>query len=110
MYAVFRENTYPIDLNLSEHPNFQEFQHAHADQPGYKGTVIVAIGDGRYLSITLWQTEADMNAAHAPLGPVVERALESLMATPSKLLGTGRVVMNDLVRDLAPVSPKEIRN
>ena len=98
MYAVFRENTYPNDIDLTEHPNFHEFQAAHADRPGYKGTVVAEIGEGRYLSITLWQTEDDMNAARAALGPVVQRLLDPLMASPSKLLGTGRVVLNDSPR------------
>lgn len=53
MYAVFRENTYPADLKLAEHPDFQEFQRLHADRPGYAGTVVAEIGDGRYLSITM---------------------------------------------------------
>ncbi len=97
MYAVFRENTYPSDLDLSEHPRFQEFHRAHSDQPGYKGTVIVNIGDGRYLSVTLWQTEEDMKAARETLGPVVQGLLNPLMTSPSKLLGTGRAVVNDLI-------------
>ena len=33
MYAVFRENTYPPDLDLTEDANFHEFQKAHADRP-----------------------------------------------------------------------------
>ena len=96
MYAVFRENTYLTDLSLTEHPAFQEFHQAHADQPGYKGTVIADMGEGRFFSITLWQTEKDMHAARVFLGPVVQRLLGPLMTTPSKLLGTGRVVANDL--------------
>ena len=96
MYAVFSENIYPTNLNLTENPRFQEFQQAHADRSGYKGTVIADMGEGRYLSITLWETEENMHAARVSLGPVVQRLLDPLMTMPSRLLGTGRVVANDL--------------
>ena len=97
MYAVFRENTYPTDLELNEHPDFREFQQKHADQPGYLGTVVTDTGNGRFLGITLWATEADMKAAREVLGPVVRLLLDPLMAAPSELLGTGRVVVNDVI-------------
>ena len=97
MYAVFRENTYPADLELNEDPNFREFQQKHAEQSGYMGTVVTDTGAGRYLSITLWATEADMKAAREALGFVVGRLLDPLMTAPSKLLGTGRVIVNDVI-------------
>ena len=97
MYAVFRHNTYPIDLELDKDPNFRGFQQKHAGQPGYRGTVVTDVGNGQYLSITLWATEADMNAARDALGPVVGSLLDPLMTAPSKLLCTGRVVVNDVI-------------
>jgi hypothetical protein len=98
VYAVFRENTYPNDIEINRHPNFREFQQTHGEQPGYLGTVVSHIGDGRYLSITLWATEADMKAARETLGPVVGSLIDPLMVSPSKLLGTGRVVVNDIIK------------
>ena len=97
MYAVFRENTYPADFDPNTNPNFQEFHQAHAGQPGYRGTIVTDAGNGRFLSITLWETEDDMNSARQALGPVVGRLLDPMMVTPSKLHGTGRVVLNDTV-------------
>lgn len=96
MYAVFRETTYPADLAIPDSPEFQEFQAAHAERPGYKGTVVTDIGDGRYLTVTLWETAGDMHAAREALGPVVQRLLDPIMSEPSRLLGTGRVVVNDI--------------
>ena len=98
MYAVFRENTYPNELELDRDQNFREFQEKHADQPGYLGTVVADTGNGRHLSITLWATEAEMKAAREALGPVIGSLLDPLMVSPSKLLGTGRVVVNDVIR------------
>ena len=97
MFAVFRETTYPADLDLRESPEFQEFQKAHAERPGYKGTVVTDAGYGRFLTITLWETAEDMNAAREALGPVVARLLDPLMVSPSRLLGTGEVVINDII-------------
>jgi hypothetical protein len=37
-----------------------------------------------------------MAAARSALEPVVERLLNPMMTSPSKLLGTGCVVVNDL--------------
>lgn len=98
MYAVFRETTYAASPPIAEQREFQEFQEAHANRKGYKGTVVVDAGNGRLLTITLWETAEDMNDAREALGPIIERLLNPLMTSPSKLLGTGRVIVNDLVQ------------
>ena len=97
MYAVFRETSYAPDKPIYESQEFQKFQEAHAGRPGYKGTVVADVSSGRFLTLTLWETAEDMDSAREALGPVVQRLLEPLMTSPSKLLGTGPVVVNDLV-------------
>ena len=99
MYAVARETTYIPGAPVFRSPEFLEFQEAHAKRPGYRGTVVVDVGEGRYVTLTLWQTADDMNAAREALSPIVQRLLEPLMMAPSVLLGTGPVVVNDLVAD-----------
>jgi len=96
MYAVFRETTYPPDKPLHLQREFQEFQKAHAQRKGYRGTVVTDVGNGRYLTITIWETEADMNAARDALGPIVARLINPIMTSPAVLLGSGRVVVDDL--------------
>ena len=96
MYAVFRESTYAPDKPIHERPEFLEFQTMHADRRGYKGTVVAEVGGGRYLTVTLWETADDMAAAREALEPVVQGLLDPLMTSPSQLLGTGPVVVNDL--------------
>ena len=98
MYAVFRETNYAPDQPVDERSEFREFQTAHARRRGYQGTVVAEVGGGRYLTVTLWETAEDMAAAREALGPVVQRLLDPLMSAPSKLLGTGPVVVNDLAQ------------
>jgi hypothetical protein len=98
MHAVFREAKYAPDKPIHKSSEFQEFQAVHARQNGYQGTVVVEAGGGRYLTITLWETADDMASARETLGPVVQRLLDPLMTSPSQLLGTGPVVVNDLAQ------------
>ena len=65
---------------------------------GYAGTVVVEAGGGRFLTLTLWDTAEDMDAAREAMEPVVERHLNSLMTAPARLLASGSVVFNDLVQ------------
>jgi hypothetical protein len=61
------------------------------------GTIVADAGDGRLLTMTLWDTAENMDAARKALGPIVERFLNPFMTSPAQLHGTGRVVVNDLV-------------
>ena len=96
MHAVVRETRYAPDNRIQESPEFREFQKVHADRQGYRGTIVVDLDKGRFVTLTLWETEEDMAAARNALEPVVERLLNPMMTESSKLLGTGRVVVNDL--------------
>jgi hypothetical protein len=96
VHAVFRESGYAPSRPIYVTPEFREFQEAHAARPGYRGTIVADVGGGRFLTVTLWETADAMNAAREALSPVVERLLNPLMTSPSNLLGTGPVVVNDL--------------
>ncbi|HEY7894361.1 MAG TPA: hypothetical protein VIC24_05635 [Gemmatimonadaceae bacterium] len=96
MYAVVRDNTFDRAKLAAESAKIAEFQAAHARQPGYRGSVVVDIGSGRQISVTLWQSQADGEAARIALGPVIGRALVPLLATSSILVGVGDVVFDDL--------------
>jgi hypothetical protein len=96
LFAVFRETTYDSDKPMYESEQFGSFQQAHAARSGYKGTIVADTGNGRFLTVTLWETAEDMDSARVALGPIVQRLLDPMMTTPAKLLGTGRVVVNDL--------------
>ncbi len=96
MYAVFRETTYTPDTKIEETEAFKEFQDQHAKQRGYLGTVVTNVGEGRYLTVTLWESKKDMDDAREALASVVEGLLTPIMTSPAKLLGTGPVVVNDM--------------
>jgi len=96
MYAVVRETSYSPDKPIYEGQQFQQFQQEHSRLRGYQGTIVVEIGSGRFITLTLWQTLEDMTDAREAMGPVVERLLNPLMIAPAKLLGTGAVVVNDI--------------
>jgi hypothetical protein len=97
MYAVFRETTYTPDEKMEETEAFKAFQDKHAQQSGYLGTVVTNVGEGHYLTVTLWQSKKNMDDAREALTPVVEDLLNPIMTAPAKLLGTGPVVVNDII-------------
>jgi hypothetical protein len=96
MHAVFRETSYPSSVPIQETAEFREFQRLHAGRPGYCGTVVAAVGDGRHLTMTLWRSAEDMQAAREALEPVIGALIAPRMTAPSVLLGTGHVVAMDI--------------
>ncbi|HEX5353626.1 MAG TPA: hypothetical protein VFW60_06070 [Rhodanobacteraceae bacterium] len=96
MFAVIRDTTYPADKPLGQQPEFKAFQGKHATQPGYRGTVVTHLGNGRHLTVTLWDTAEHMNAAREAIGPAVKTLIEPIMTAPAKLLGTGEVAYTDI--------------
>ena len=96
MYAVVRETNYSADKPIHRSQPFREFQQEHSRLRGSQGTIVVDVGSGRFITLSLWQTLEDMTAAREAMGPVVERLLNPLMTSPAKLLGTGAVVLDDI--------------
>ncbi len=100
MYAIVRENTFDT-AKLAQGANaMAEFQELHAQQPGYTGTIVVDAGDGRQLSINLWESEEHASAALPAMVPAVRRLVEPMMAAPSRAVGAGPVVLTDVTRAL----------
>ena len=99
MYAVVRETTYPNDRPLADRAEFAAFQHAHAAQPGYRGTIVTHLGEGRHVTVTLWDTAEHMDAARSTIGPAVKSLIQPLMAAPTRLLGTGEVAYTDIAAE-----------
>ncbi len=99
MFAVIRETAYAPGPPGYQTPQFAQFQDAHAQLPVYAGTVVVDAGAGRLLTLTLWESEAQMHQARAAMEPVVRRTIAPLLAGPAQLVATGPVVVNDLTGD-----------
>lgn len=68
----------------------------HSPQPGYSGSIVVDLGEGRQLVLNVWDSVEDSAAALSVLGLVVNRLLVPLMSAPSVLLGAGTVLSSDL--------------
>ena len=96
MHAVIRETTYSLDVPLAERPEFKAFQDKHAALPGYRGTIVTHLGNGRHITVTLWDTADHMNAARETIGPAVKALIEPIMTAPTKLIGTGEVAYADI--------------
>ena len=96
MYAIVRATTYDRQKLRNGRAQLDEFQAIHAQQPGYRGTVVVDVGDGRWISVNLWEREQDAQAALPKMVPMVQRLIEPLTAGPSQLVGAGLVVLTDL--------------
>lgn len=98
MYAIVRENRFdPAKLARGER-QFAEFQKVHSQQPGYAGTIVVDTGQGRQLSVNLWETEDDARAALPVMVPVLQQQIASMLAEPSQVIGAGTVLLTDVGR------------
>ncbi len=98
MYAIVRRQPFDAAKLAEASEALAEFDNAHAAQPGYAGYLVVDIGEGRHLTVTLWETQQHAAAGRAALGPRVQALLEPLLTSPSEFLGAGEVVAGDLVR------------
>lgn len=96
MQAVVRQASYDPEALASSPELMAEFERAHAAQPGYAGNLVVDLGEGERILVTLWDGEEHAAAARATLGPVVQQLLGPLERVPSRLLGAGPVVRSDL--------------
>ena len=95
MYAIARINTFDPEKLATAGEDLDNFNAAHAAQPGYQGSV-VDLQPGRQLVLNLWQNEERANAGREALGAQVGRLLIPLMARPSEFLGAGPVRFTDL--------------
>ena len=91
MFAIVRLNTFDEDKRATATGELREFGRLHTSQPGYAGSLTVALGDGRHLIVNLWDSERQASAGLSNLRAKVGRALQPLMTAPSQLIGAGPV-------------------
>jgi hypothetical protein len=96
MYAVVRDNPFDATKLAQGRKQLDEFQALHARQPGFRGSLVVDLGNGHLLAVNLWETKEHAAAALPAMIPAVQRLIEPMLAAPSKLIGEGPVVQNDL--------------
>ncbi|GAB3061438.1 hypothetical protein GCM10027053_24670 [Intrasporangium mesophilum] len=92
MYAVVRLNAWDDAKRAAAVDDVAEFDRIHSEQPGFLGSLVVDLGDGRTVIVNLWESEKQATSALPVVGPAVGRMLEPLMTEPSRLVGAGEVI------------------
>ena len=98
MFARVRETTFDSDKLSQGGAQLDEFFALQDRQPGFAGRVRVDAGDGRMLTLDLWESEAQATAARAVLRPEADRLVTPLYAAPLRVIAQGPVLRNDLVK------------
>jgi hypothetical protein len=98
MYAVVREATYDTKKKANGSKQIEEFARIRAQQAGYRGTVTVEVGDGRTLTLALWESKEQQETASATLAPEAQRLMGPLWTIPGHVLGSGEVIQNDVTK------------
>ena len=98
MFATVRETTYDPEQLRQGQAQMEEFRALRNRQPGFAGNVTVDAGNGRTLTITLWESEAQALAARAVLMPESRRLLAPLATAPGQIIAEGPVISSDLAR------------
>jgi len=96
MYAIVRKNTYDLGKLAGGQEQLREFNRRHAQQPGFRGSLNVDIGDGQSVIINLWEDRESAEAALPAMIPVVKQCVEPLLAAPPELIGSSPVTLTDL--------------
>ena len=98
MFAVVRDATYDAEKKAGASEQVEEFARIRAQQPGYRGVVTVDAGDGRTLTVALWETEEHSRAGSATIAPEADRLMGPLWTSPSRVIGSGEVIYDDLAK------------
>jgi hypothetical protein len=98
MFATVRETTFDPEKVRHGQAQMDEFFALRDRQPGFAGAVVVDAGDGRRLTLSLWESEAQAEAARAVLEPESQRLLDPLATVPGRFLARGPVLRTDLVK------------
>ena len=98
MFATVREATFDPEKRRQAQPQLEEFRALRERQPGYAGYVAVDAGDGRTVTLVLWESEAPAEAARAVLEPESQQVLGPLSTVPGRFIARGPVLRSNLVK------------
>ncbi len=96
MYAIARKNAFDPERLAKGRKDMDEFQELHSRQPGYRGSIIVDLGQGVWLTVNIWESQEASSNGQRALVPEVVRLLEPMMSKPSEFLGAGHVISSDI--------------
>lgn len=101
MYAVLRMNSFDPNQLAASSESLERFDKIHTAQPGYAGSVVVDLGEGRRFVLNLWDSEESSTSALSVLEPEIGRLVSPLLVSPSELIGVGTVISSDLAPPVA---------
>jgi hypothetical protein len=95
MYVIVRETI----LSNEDQYNaaHQEFARILAQTPGLRGTLSLDAGEGRHVSIAVWDSAASAQAAGPDLGPHYQRLLAPHTASSGRVVYEGPMVTETLM-------------
>jgi hypothetical protein len=96
MFATVRETIYDPEKLRQGQAQLEAFEALRDQQPGIAGALAVDAGNGRVLTISLWESEAQAMAARDRLEPEAQRLLAPLWAVPGRVLAQGPVLRTNL--------------
>ena len=96
MFASVRETTFDPEKLRQGQARLEELRALRERQPGYAGIVVVDAGDGRMLTLVLWESEEQATAARAVLEAT--RLLAPLATIPGRSIAQGPVLRTDLAK------------
>jgi hypothetical protein len=95
-FAIIRVNNFDHEKLSQGDEKFEEFQRIHSSMRGYRGSIVVDAGDGRLVTINLWQSQEHAMHAMEALLPELQRLIEPMLSGPSQLVGVGVIIASDL--------------
>lgn len=94
MFANIVESVYGPGQRIAGQAQIEEFQALGQQQPGQRRVIQVDAGEGRIVTLTLWDSEATLEAARPVMAAASERLLSPLRTAPPRRVGYG-VVLRD---------------
>jgi hypothetical protein len=98
MFATVREATFDPEKRRQGQAQLEELVAFRDRQPGFAGIVTVDAGDGRILTLILWESQAHAEAARAVLEPESLRLLAPLQTIRGRAIAQGPVIRADHVQ------------
>jgi hypothetical protein len=92
MYATVWETFYEPRRPGGGRAQPEAFAALRARLPGFVGSLAVAAGDGRVLTLALWESEERASAALALLEPEARRVFGATRAPPARVIARGPVL------------------
>jgi heme-degrading monooxygenase HmoA len=96
MYALVREATLRPDAQEPYLAARAEFDAFHAQLEGFHGSVVLDAGEGRRITVALWESEQAYQAATPAMGAQAERLVNPYLTAPSRVIYQGPVVADHL--------------